>query len=236
MLILFLVLLFATTVNAQLSNFKIGIQYGLGIANSIAKYRYYYNYRFIEQDKIYYQAKFAMLGGFLVNLKIIKKFSFQSEILLEDKGHNVSDGSYFSKVFIHFPEMVRYYIPLKYKSEKEFFVEAGMYFSCLLYTYYHNDQLLRKLNQHSGDIDYGLTTGIGFKFPINIGQFDIVLKYENSFLPIDKITSGHDYLGLYYESHFKDYYRILNLSVSYYLPVKHIKSLFNPKKYPVLNN
>ena len=40
-----------------------------------------------------------MLGGFLINVKIVKKISFQSELLLEDKGHNFSDGSYFSKVF-----------------------------------------------------------------------------------------------------------------------------------------
>jgi len=225
-------IIFLQTISAraQLENFSIGIQSGLGISNLLVKEKWYENNEFSHINKNDCGNALSVLNGFQVNVKIRNRFTFQSEILMEDKSIGSQTKSWMSNVFIHFPEMIRYSIPVKRKSDKVLFIESGLYFSSLLFRHQHSPLSTDNSENRSGDIDFGIVSGIGYSWPVNLGRMDLTLKYENTFLPETWYFSGVDTAGVVHFWESRLFFRVLNFSFSYYLPVTKIRKLFHPDK------
>lgn len=225
--------------SGSIAQFNVGIQGGAGISFLTAKSKMFINNVFDAKSHINFQWLVTPVGGFFVNVNAGKKISLQSEILFENKGCNSkpeTNGTLHygeSMYFIHFPEMIRYTLPVKPKSDKSFFIEAGPYFSFDLYNEdFYNGNIITLPDEWNNisRTDIGIASGIGYKQQWGIGLIEFSIKFEHSIF-VQKgypwpMHDTHSYVSSYQGFQHK----VLSLTVSYSLPVKTIKKLLHPDK------
>jgi hypothetical protein len=238
--IIFLIILFVIIYSESIAQFCIGVQGGASASFISFKVKDYLNG--IEDEEFLANHTgspiIAPIGGFMVNVYYDKRFSFQSEILFENKEPGLSGHQY----FIHFPEMIRYNIPVKPKSDKSFFFETGPYFSYCFskenpydgnsvgnYTFPPNQ------TYYISKTDIGIGAGIGYKQQWGIGQIDFCLKFEHSVFGQITTLEQMNLENQEVEQVARLRHKILSLTVSYSLPVKTIKKLMHPVKHTEKN-
>lgn len=167
-----------------------------------------------------YNSKYSISGGVTGNFEFLNELSLQSEILLQNKGYNnglsLYDRSIVNLWHLHFPEYLRYSIPIHKKSKKSFFLEVGPYFSWLFYSKHiiENDGEKTKTDIKGAytATEYGMGTGAGFRHPMWGGFWEYNMRYEfsmSSVLQNTLLSPG------YSDSTTREHYRVLALSFSY---------------------
>ncbi len=133
--ITFLIFLLVIIYSESIAQFSIGVQGGASASFISFKTKYYLNGVAVGDRLAINDAPvIAPIGGLTVNVYHDKRFSLQSEIIFENK----EPGLWGHQYFIHFPEMIRFNIPVKPKSDKSFFIEAGPYFSYCVSKSFHD--------------------------------------------------------------------------------------------------
>ncbi len=126
--IIFLTILLVIMYSELMAQFNIGVQGGASASFTSFKFKDYLNG--VENRRLYSKSHWFAdyCSNWWINgecLSLIKDFHCNRKLLFENK----EPGLWCHQYFIHFPEMIRYNIPVKPKSNKSFFIEAGPYFS-----------------------------------------------------------------------------------------------------------
>jgi hypothetical protein len=169
---------------------------------------------------------FSYTEGIMLNLKLSERWSFHSEILFVDKGvrdinHQDSlmdkQGKFYYAdwteyewnhyYYLHFPQTVRYEIPLNKNDKWSVYFELGGYFACYLQSkevwkttwLYGNDSGVKYYNEihdventnnaasgpqitiHS--FDWGGTAGLGVLINFRQGKLDLNTRYDHDIQP-----------------------------------------------------
>ncbi|MFH1161057.1 MAG: outer membrane beta-barrel protein [bacterium] len=184
-------------------------------------------------------------GGITLNLKIKERWIFHSEILFEDKGVRRVNHSYIlignnvngdtiprtqiirnHMFYLHFPQTIRYLIPLDQKGRNSLYVEAGLYFACYLITKnvcitsypYSTTRDIDFYDMTAGKwaegnnlqrLDWGMTVGCGYLLKLWKGQLDFNLKFDHMLQPIAR----DQFLGS------KAYQYVFAITIGYAFPV-----------------
>ncbi len=216
---LLLTIFFIIISSGSKAQFSIGVQGGVGVSFTKS-----------TLDKIILVKNHPLwtspIVGLTVNAYFGKQFSLQSEILYKNEGY----GGFFRKNpldYIHFPEMIRYNIPLNTVSDKSFFIEAGPYFSyCCHYSY--SNFIFPTGSNNLSRTDIGVVAGIGYKQQWGKGQIDFCIKFEHNFLGQDATSIDNT---TEHECSNTSFYKTLSLTVGYSLEIKTIKKLLHPDKH-----
>ncbi|MBC8486853.1 MAG: outer membrane beta-barrel protein [Bacteroidetes bacterium] len=184
-------------------------------------------------------------GGVTLNLKIKERWFFHSEILFEDKGNRRVNHSFIlignnvngdsiprtqvirnHMFYLHFPQTVRFLIPLDRKEKNSIYFEAGPYFACYLISkdvVITTDSYSRTRNSDFHDmtetigaeefsrqrLDWGITAGLGYVLKLWKGQLDFNIKFDHMLQPFAKDL----YLGS------KAYQYVIATTIGYDFPV-----------------
>jgi len=219
---LIFILIFSSIFSCSIAQFSIGVQGGAGVSFTKS---YFKASEKTHSDFIIGNPPpwFSPIGGLMVNVYYDKRFSLQSEILFENEGYGgLMEGHPFG--YIQFPEMIRYNIPVKAKSDKSIFIEAGPYFS---YCCHYSDFtfLFPTGSNNLSRTDIGVAAGIGYKQLWGKGQVEFCVKFEHNLIGQNTTSSYNEE-----EATYTSFYKILSLTVSYSLQVKTIKKLLHPDK------
>ncbi|MFH1298175.1 MAG: outer membrane beta-barrel protein [Bacteroidota bacterium] len=218
----------------------LGVKAGVGISSG----DYYLNGK-LASDPMLKGLLANFNGGITLNLKIKERWFFHSEILFEDKGgrmENHSDtltgnilnnGSMpYDQVirnhlfYLHFPQTIRYLIPLDQNGRNSLYVEAGPYFACYLITKsvcitsypYLTTTDIKFYDKTAGTwagennlqrLDWGMTVGCGYLLKLWKGQLDFNMKFDHMLQP----SAKDPYLGSKY------YQYVFAATIGYDFPV-----------------
>jgi hypothetical protein len=229
---LIFILIFSSIFSCSIAQFSIGVQGGAGVCFERSITKCYLN-NIYEGDFNFGNHPppwFSPIGGLMVNVYYDKRFSLQSEILYINE-----DGAFFRNYplgCIHFPEMIRYNIPIEPKSDKSFFIEAGPYFS---YCCHYSDStfIYSAGSNYLSRTGIGVAAGVGYKQLWGKGQIECCVKFQHNLIGQNATSIyAYTYLGVYreFEYYKTAFYKILSLTVSYSLQVKTIKKLLHPDK------
>jgi hypothetical protein len=194
----------------------------------------------------------AFTGGLMLNLRIGERWFFHSEVLFADKGlrqitHNDSlmdkqgkmyyanstERFYTHNYYLHFPQTIRYSIPLNKKNFWSVYFELGGYFA-----YYLTSKLVWKTTypdystngvDHYDDVsrwedfpgvsihrlNWGGTACLGLLVNLWMGKLDFNIQYDHDIQPYisDQITIADKSFNS------KVYLEFLSITIGYSLPV-----------------
>lgn len=230
---LIFILIFSSIFSCSIAQFSIGVQGGVGVSFTRDITKDYVNNIYYGEFIIgNHPPWFSPIGGLMVNVSYDKRFSLQSEILYENEGYGVALRDY-PLGYIHFPEMIRYNIPINPIFDKSFFIETGPYFSYCCH-YSNSSFLYPEGSNNLSRTDIGVAAGIGYKQLWGKGQIEFCVKFEHNLIGQNTTCiNTFTYLGIYREVEYSKtaFYKILSLTVSYSLQVKTIKKLLCPEKH-----
>ena len=164
-------------------------------------------------------------GGITLNLKINERWIFHSEILVEDKANRRVNQSYISfsgnvngdtnphsqvirnhMFYLHFPQTIRFLIPLERKRRNSIYVEMGPYFACYLIskdviittTIYSRSRGVEYFDMTETScaqkfsrtrLDWGVTVGLGYLMRLWKGQLDSNIKLDHMLQPFTQVPA-----------------------------------------------
>ncbi len=220
--------LFLTILFSILSNLLDGqsIQPGLriGISNSapISILNYGDN-----KDKAVQNNKVNFWGGATCNFQFSYNFSFQTEVVLINKGYKSSPSSNFSFNLWHleFPQYLRFTLSNKKHPASLIFVEGGIYFAWLFAASpdYNPYPTSLSLKESYTNTEYGVGFGGGYQHEFEFGRLELNCRYE---LSVSNAANYNVQVLGFPDSKGNFLYRVLLVSTQYSIDVEKIKLLF----------